>query len=179
MPFVFLVLGAVVLDSVARSRTHAFSMLQARHALHRVAQALGVRAPELRDLPGAANAFATANGAVLVDVAWLEAHLRRACGDGRCRESVLVFLMGHELAHVILGHGFVPMPGRTMSMELDADHVAGVAMGRLGVDPRAAIEVLAGLMQHACWPTHGCPDQRAMAIWKGYGRGLCEGRLAA
>lgn len=176
MPFLVLVAAVLVVDVAARGARREHRVMPMLRALLRAAAGvLAVPTPRLRAAPGTRNAFALASGEITVDPRWLEEQLL-GCGDDACRDTFSLWLMGHELAHLICGH---PTMRRDQRLELDADRLAGFVLGRLGRPPGAIGGILSAMMNHTCSDSHACPSDRIRATWEGYWSGSQTGARAA
>jgi hypothetical protein len=94
---------------------------------------------------------------VLVDSLWL-AELSADYGYGAA-EGVIA----HEWAHLIQ-----PRYRRPIERELQADCLAGFAMGALGLSRQELDNFARASFYHGDYSFHGTPAQRANAAWRGY-----------
>ena len=137
-------------------------------ALHKAAAAIGVKAPTLTQCNRRGTNAWSDGYRIGWNPVFFEEVLARHCTDDACQESVLVGIMGHELAHHVKRHA-VRTDLHPHVQELDADGLAGHILATVGVQPHHFENVIAEISQR---PTASHPGafQRVAAIRRGWQR---------
>lgn len=106
---------------------------------------------------------------IVVSLPWFRRLLHDACDDAACANEVIAGILAHELGHATQRAELLQARARRHSheLELEADHIVGMALALLGVEPDNLQHVMAHVFAEGS-ASHPAGVRRAIAIEAGW-----------